>query len=423
MARKTYPETPAEEAARINRESGDPDGITAEQVANNRKLNESLTAGFGFSGSGPSLDPLSNLTAQLSTSISAAQGSIGSKLPPESSSLGKEKLDRLINLESGGVGSGFNGATAGIASLGSSFSGTLTDAGSAMAGIGSRFITSVQQGANTLQSAVGGISNITADISGSLNKLAGGNLAGGFQEAARAISGAAGQLNNLLSLVRGSNLPAGGELFSQQTEAVKLSPNNKDDWRVKIDTNWELFEGSEIFTPLALTGGVVFPYLPKITFSTKANYTSIDPVHNNYPFQAYKNSQVDEIQISGEFSCETEDDAAYWISATTFFKTATKMFFGRSSNAGNPPVICRLSGYGTSIFNNVPVVVKSFSVDLNDDVNYIKCNLYATNTWVPALSTVSVTLAPVYNRANLRKFNISNYASGQMISGGGAGYI
>jgi hypothetical protein len=423
MALKSYPETPAEEAARINRASGDPDGITAEQIANNRKLNESLTAGFGFSGTGASIDPLSNLTAQLSSSISAAQSAIGSKLPAESSLLGKNKLDQLVNSVSGGVGSGLNGATAAASALGGSFSGALTEAGSAMAGIGSRFVTAVQGGASTLQSAVGGISNITADISGSLNKLAGGNLAGGFQEAARAISGAAGQLNNLLSLFRGANLPAGGELFTQQSEAVKLSPNNKDDWRVKIDTNWELFEGSEIFAPLALTGGVVFPYLPKITFSTKANYTSVDPVHNNYPFQAYKNSQVDEIQISGDFTCETEDDAAYWISATTFFKTATKMFFGNSPNAGNPPVICRLSGYGTSIFNNVPVVVKSFSVDLNDDVNYVKCNLYATNTWVPVVSTISVTLAPVYNRANLRKFNITDYAAGQMISGGGAGYI
>ena len=48
MARKTYPETPAEEAARINAASGNPEGITAAQVSNNRALNEKLTASFGF---------------------------------------------------------------------------------------------------------------------------------------------------------------------------------------------------------------------------------------------------------------------------------------------------------------------------------------------------------------------------------------
>jgi hypothetical protein len=423
MALKSYPETPAEEAARINRQSGDPDGITAEQVANNRKLNESLTAGFGFSGTGASISPFATLVSQVSSQVQAATSQVESKLPAESSFLGKTKLDGLIDRASGAVGTGLNGATAGATSLLDSARGVAGGAGAALAGIGSRFKTAVQGGASTLQSAVGGISNVTADISGTLNKLTGGNLAGGFQQAAGAISGAAGQLNNILSLFRGSNLPAGAELFTQQSSPVKLSPNNKDDWRVKIDTNWALFGANDLFTSLALTGGVVFPYLPTITVATRANYTQVDPVHNNYPFQAYKNSQVDEITIAGEFSCETAEDAAYWISATTFFKTATKMFFGNSANAGNPPIICRLTGYGASIFNNVPVVIKSFSVDLKDDVNYIKCNLYATNTWVPTLSTITIVVAPVYNRTNLRQFKIEDYATGGMVTNGGAGYI
>jgi hypothetical protein len=423
MALKSYPETPAEEAARINRASGSPDGITAEQVANNRRLNESLTAGFGFSGTGASLNPFANLVAQVSQQVSAETANVSSKLPAESSFLGKTKLDGIVDRASGAVGSGLNGATAGATSLLDSARGLAGDAGSALSGLGSRFKTAIPAGVDTLKNAVGGLSNVTSDISGALNKLTGGNLAGGFQESLGAISGAAGQLNNLLSLFRASNLPAGAELFTQKTEAVKLSPNNKDDWRVKIDTNWALFGSNDIFAPLALTGGVVFPYLPNITVSTRANYTTVDPVHNNYPFQAYKNSQVDEITITGEFSCETADDAAYWISATTFFKTATKMFFGSSANAGNPPIICRLTGYGASIFNNVPVVIKSFSVDLKDDVNYIKCNLYATNTWVPVLSTITVVVAPVYNRTNLRQFKIEDYAQAGMVTGGNAGYI
>ena len=39
MARKSYPETPQEEADRINRASGDPTGITAAQVANMYEAN------------------------------------------------------------------------------------------------------------------------------------------------------------------------------------------------------------------------------------------------------------------------------------------------------------------------------------------------------------------------------------------------
>jgi hypothetical protein len=194
---------------------------------------------------------------------------------------------------------------------------------------------------------------------------------------------------------------------------VELQSGNAEDWRVRINCNFGLF-GDGAFGLLQDTNGVVWPYNPSITIATKANYTPLDPVHSNYPFQAYKSSSVDDIQISGDFSCETEADAAYWIQATTFFKASTKMFFGASTNAGNPPVICNLSGYGPGVLNSIPVVVKSFSVELPEDVNYIKCtsNNFGQATWVPILSKISVTVAPIYNRTKLRQFSLQDYASG-----------
>jgi len=433
MARKTYPETPAEEASRIQRESGDPDAITAEQVARNRALNESLTSSFGFSGTGASINPNANFLAQLSQQFTAASAEFQSRLPSQGSFVDKTKIDGLVDRASGAVGSGLNGATAGMTQaqmLAAQEAGFSSDelagwggATTGLGGLASKFKTTLQSGVSSAQNALAGVSNLSSDISGALNKLTGGNLAGGLQQAAGSISGAAGQLNNILSLFRASNLPQGGELFNQKSEPVKLSPNNKDDWRVRIDTNWDLFKENVLFQQLANTGGVVFPYLPTITLSTKANYTTVDPVHNNYPFHAYKNSMVDDITITGEFGCETETDAAYWIAAMTFFKTATKMFFGSSSNAGNPPIICNLSGYGASVFNRVPIVIKSFSVDFKDDVNYIKCDTFKTATWVPVLSTVTVVVAPVYNRTNLRKFSLQEYAKGTLVSSNGIGYL
>jgi hypothetical protein len=99
------------------------------------------------------------------------------------------------------------------------------------------------------------------------------------------------------------------------------------------------------------------------------------------------------------------------------------MFFGQGNLAGNPPIICNLSGYGSSIFDKVPVVIKSFSVDLKDDVNYIKCNTWQTNTWVPVLSTISVTVSPIYNRRRLRKFSLQEYSKGTVAGNDSVGYI
>ena len=437
MARKTYPNTPAEEAARINAASGDPTGITAEQVANNRKLNESLTASFGFgnSTSGPPVNPFASLVAGVSAGIQKTQELAESKLPSVSE-FSKADLDDKISKAAGELGSGLNSFTGNVktglsslqASLGaagaaaSSGLGGLKDAATGLGGFAEGAASKFSGAVDSLRSAAGSTSNIAADISGTLNKLAGGSLAGGLQKLAGQVSSAAGMLNNILSLKRAANLPKGAEAFIKQGSAIQLQASSKNDWRVRITCQWDIFN-SPLFKRLQDTGGVVWPYLPNITVSTKADYSALTTVHSNYNNYAYKGSQVDDITISGEFSCETETDAAYWIAATTFFKTATKMFFGQGDLAGNPPLICNLTGYGSSIFDKVPIIIKSFSVDLKDDVNYVKCNTYGTNTWVPVMSTISVVVSPVYNRERMRKFNLQDYAKGRTADANGVGYI
>jgi hypothetical protein len=359
-----------------------------------------------------SINPLAQLIATQSEGIAKRiSESIGSVSIPTGDLLSKANLDDKVAQLSGQLGSGLNQFSSGI--------GLKTPSGSPFGGIGFKpgSIPSLGGLSTSLSSVPGVISNATADIQGVLNKFTGGNLAGGLQDLAGKISSGAGMLNNLLSLKRGANLPAGGELFINQGQAIKLSPGAKDDWRVRLTCQWNLF-GSPWFALLENTGGVVWPYTPNITVSTKANYTPIEPVHSNYTSYGYKNSTVEDITISGDFSCETNNEAAYWIAATTFFKTATKMFFGEGALAGNPPIICNLTGYGSNVFDKVPVIIKSFQVDLKDDVNYIRCTALGANTWVPAMSTISVTVSPVYNRRRLRKFSLEDYANGKTSQGG-----
>jgi hypothetical protein len=371
-----------------------------------------------------SANPLAQLITSSSQAITQATNEAQARLPQIGDALAKANLDATISRLSGEIGSGLNGLTAGtgtgLDALKNGASNFIAGGGTTLSGLGNTIQSTVAGGISTLQTVAGSTSNITADISGTLNKLTGGNLAGGLQGLAGQISSAAGMLNNFLSLKRGANLPSGGELFLKQGSPIQLQPNAKNDWRVRINAQWNIFN-SPLFKLLENTGGVVWPYNPNITVSTKANYTAIDATHSNYQFQAYKNSVVDDIQISGEFSCETETDAAYWIAATTFFKTATKMFFGEGEFAGNPPIVCNLSGYGSSIFDKIPVIVKAFSVELKDDVNYIRCNTFGTNTWVPVLSTISVTVTPVYNRRRLRKFSLQDYSRGKAADS--VGYI
>jgi hypothetical protein len=375
-----------------------------------------------------SINPLAKLIATASQEVSAAVSAAGGGLSGDSFGSLKSSLNNTVGQLSGSLNSGLGP----LGGLSSNITSGLGAAQSALGGIGNPIQSIAASAGNAINSAtsalggiagnaqglVAGVSNITADIGSSLNKLGlnSGGLGTGLAGLASQISSAAGMLNNILSLGRAKNLPSGAELFQQRGAFVEVTPGAAEDWRVKINCNFGLFGGA--FGRLSATNGVVWPYLPNISVSSKANYAQIDPVHNNQPYQAYKNSQIEDITITGEFSCETEMDAEYWIQATTFFKTATKMWFGSGDNVGNPPVICNLSGYGARVFNNVPIIIKNVTINLPSEVNYIKCTTNGSPTWVPVVSEISVTVAPIYNRTRLRKFNLKDYAAGTAI-----GYI
>lgn len=330
-------------------------------------------------------------------------------LPSEVSSGSKADLDAKLARLSGSI-------TSGIGQAQEEFS-------SALGQLDEKISDAVEDlNFGSLTESVRNFSDAIPDIEGTLDKLTGGNLAGGLSDVANGISKSAGILNDILSLKRGANLPAGAELFQSTGPSIKVQPNAKNDWRVKINTNWAMFN-SPLFKRLEESGGVVFPYTPTITLSTSANYNEIDTVHNNYPFQAYQNSKIEEIQISGDFSVQNSSDAEYWLAAMTFFKTATKMFYGQSENAGNPPIICHLSGYGSYMFDRVPVIIKNFTINLGDDVDYIKYSSGNDATWVPTLTEFSISVMPVYNRSDMRKFSIQQYAQGNMISPSGGKYL
>ena len=242
-----------------------------------------------------------------------------------------------------------------------------------------------------------------------------------------------------------------------------------DDWRVRIS----LADGAKIFykatgkdanklmAPLNDTNGVIFPYTPTITLTHVANYGATTPVHSNYAQQFYTNSEVQDFTISGEFTVQGIDEGKYLLAVIYFFRSATKMFFGGGTNAGNPPPIVFLDGYGSHYFPHVPCVISNFTHTMPNEVDYIqipttettltepnigtvndslgapnfnvpgkaitKATAQATksvtaSTRVPAVSTVSITLKPIYSRNNLHdRFNLDKFAAGQLISAPGYG--
>lgn len=235
----------------------------------------------------------------------------------------------------------------------------------------------------------------------------------------------------LMSKHRGRNIPPGAETIKRDAAVAKFAPslrNQGDDWRVKISVpDLATFRTSPLLSPLVETGNnVIFPIVPTISIQHLASYESISPVHTNYSYPQFVNSQINEIAISGEFPVQNEEDGRYWLAATHFFRSATKMFYGDSSNKGAPPPLCKLNGYGDYVFNNVPVVITSYATDLPNNVDYIRVPIY-TNVvgqyeqryqMVPTNSTIAITVRPAYSRGKIAAFSLDKFINGDLADKG-----
>lgn len=234
-------------------------------------------------------------------------------------------------------------------------------------------------------------------------------------------------VNQFMSNLRRRNLSPGAEPQSANFATATFKPSNDtvgEDWRVRISVpDISTFRSSPLLSPLVNTGNnVVFPLVPNISFQHTASYSLSAPTHNNYPFPVYENSSVEPFVIAGEFPVQTEEDGKYWVAAVHFFKSITKMAFGDTSNKGSPPPLVKVNGYGQYVLNNVPCVVTNFNYSLENGVDYIRVPVITGQsnqqveeyTWVPTLSTISVTLQPTYSRAKASSFSLDRFVNGDL---------
>lgn len=218
------------------------------------------------------------------------------------------------------------------------------------------------------------------------------------------------------------------------------------DWKVAIyirsNSNilyWQNDPG--IMWPLRKTDGVVFPYTPSITITQTAGYGSVKPTHSNYPAYYYESSEVQAINVAGDFTVKNTEEGQYLLACIYFLRACTKMFYGESRYPGNPPPIVFLSGYGAEMLPNVPCVVTSFQQVMPQDVDYIEVpsllqdpsyfddtgaplNNSDVNagkgrvTRLPTTSQLQVTLQPVYSRLRQRTFQLDEFAAGAQLDKG-----
>ena len=279
-----------------------------------------------------------------------------------------------------------------------------------------------------------------------------------LNQGSKFLTGAAGAVANRLSA---AGLPAGGTFGRQQRtlQSNVGAPSATQDWAVKLTlpapTYAELFGNSPLMDKqtLGIQNGMRWPVTPFINMSHSASYDTRAVLHNNYPYYAYQNSQVDQITISGSFPVNDQKSGLAWLGTLHFLRTVTKMYYGQGEgaglNQGNPPPVCRLNGYGDFVYKNVPVIITNFNVELREQVDYIGVTMptggLASSTtpptdptgmasaegsrqaqessgsvnYVPTDSLIAVSCLPIYSRNKItNQFSLKAFANGDLANNG-----
>jgi len=164
------------------------------------------------------------------------------------------------------------------------------------------------------------------------------------------------------------------------TPTIDVVASRPKDWRVRMslapsaDYLYNVAKEGDLLFPLQKTRGVIFPYVPTVQTGYRANYEPADIAHTNYKSYFYKNSSVDDVSVTAEFTAQDITEARYLLAVIHFFKSVTKMFYGQDKApvAGTPPPLVYLSGFGSYQYDNHPMVITSFTYSLPNDVDYIR---------------------------------------------------
>jgi hypothetical protein len=207
-------------------------------------------------------------------------------------------------------------------------------------------------------------------------------------------------------------------------KAVEAKFGGKTDQRVRlIVPKYYLSKMSEMSPRagkiLSNNSGIVFPYTPSFSIDHTVNYSAFNAMHSNYTQHFYKNTAVGDITLTGAFTVQNDDEAGILLAVIHLLRGLIKMRAGDDDNAGSPPPVCKLYAYGTYMFDKTPVVIKNFSVDLPNNVDYYTCSSsqgFGISS-VPVHTNLKLTLSPIYSRRELLTGTVKGWFSGQRSEG------
>lgn len=187
------------------------------------------------------------------------------------------------------------------------------------------------------------------------------------------------------------------------------------------------------------TGGLIFPYTPTIQYQQNPLWQSQELTHFIQQYYYFTATESAQITITGRFTIQNAYEGRYLLAVFHFLRSYSKMHFGLQepeATRGLPPPVLLLDGYGPLMFNNLPIIIRTWNIDFPDNVDYIKVSTGRSDNsaisastsqqgglgdaYLPSMTNVNI-VAMVQRPPNTLKneFNLAEFKNGNLLRRGG----
>jgi len=146
---------------------------------------------------------------------------------------------------------------------------------------------------------------------------------------------------------------------------------------------------------------VIFEASSPVSEGRTANYQQNDITHLPTDIWAYKNTTSRHFNITGKLVCRTASEASVNSHYVDLIRSWTQPDFG---NTGATPPILKFSAFLNKNMQNIPCILKSYSMSWPDDVDWIYVNADGTKLSdpMPVITTISVDLEEAYSPRQIK---------------------
>jgi hypothetical protein len=171
---------------------------------------------------------------------------------------------------------------------------------------------------------------------------------------------------------------------------------------------------------VAVRAQVLFTVSPTISERRSADYDQLQLLHHPGQILKYKWTNTRSWTINGRLVSRNGEEAERNLTYLNYIRSWVMPFTGEGTAAaketkawlGAPPPVLVLSAYGEKMVGPVPVVLKDYSWEFPNEVDYIETSV--TKVPFPTIITVALNVDEAYSPAEYSGFDWIKYLEGNL---------